>query len=40
MPYLSLTDDEKKAMLAEIRVGSFDELLKDIPASLRNPDRR
>ncbi len=37
MPYLSLTDDEKKAMLAEIRVGSFDELLKDIPASLRDP---
>ena len=37
MPYLSLTEEEKKAILKEIGVRSFDELIKDIPASLRNP---
>ena len=37
MPYLSLTEEEKKAMLGEIGVRSFDELIKDIPAALRNP---
>ncbi len=37
MPYLSLTEEEKNAMLVEIGVRSFDELIKDIPASLRNP---
>ena len=37
MPYLSLTDDEKKAMLGEIGVRSFDQLIQDIPASLRDP---
>jgi glycine dehydrogenase subunit 1 len=37
MPYLSLTEEEKNAMLVEVGVRSFDELIKDIPASLRNP---
>jgi glycine dehydrogenase subunit 1 len=37
MPYLSLTDDEKKAMLGAIGVRSFDELIRDIPVSLRDP---
>jgi glycine dehydrogenase subunit 1 len=37
MPYLSLTEDEKKAMLGQVGVRSFDELIKDIPASLRDP---
>ncbi len=37
MPYLSLTDEEKKAMLGQVGVRSFDELIKDIPVSLRNP---
>ena len=37
MPYLSLTEEEKKAMLGEIGVRSFDELIKDIPVSLRDP---
>ena len=37
MPYLSLTDEEKKAMLGQIGVRSFDELIKDIPVSLRDP---
>ncbi len=37
MPYLSLTEEEKKIMLGEIGVRSFDELIKDIPASLRDP---
>jgi glycine dehydrogenase subunit 1 len=37
MPYLSLTDEEKKAMLGEIGVRSFDELIQDIPVSLRDP---
>ena len=37
MPYLSLTEEEKKAILGEIGVRSFDELIQDIPASLRNP---
>jgi glycine dehydrogenase subunit 1 len=37
MPYLSLTEEEKKTMLGEIGVRSFDELIKDIPGSLRNP---
>lgn len=37
MPYLSLTEDEKKAMLGAVGVRSFDELIKDIPASLRDP---
>lgn len=37
MPYLSLTEEEKKAMLGEIGVRSFDDLIKDIPASLRDP---
>ena len=37
MPYLSLTEEEKKSMLGEIGVRSFDELIKDIPVSLRDP---
>jgi len=37
MPYLSLTEDEKTAMLGAVGVRSFDELIKDIPVSLRDP---
>ena len=37
MPYLSLTEDEKKSMLGRVGVRSFDELIKDIPVSLRDP---
>jgi len=37
MPYLSLTEEEKKDMLGTVGVRSFDELIKDIPASLRDP---
>ena len=37
MPYLSLTEDEKKGILGEIGVRSFDELIQDIPVSLRDP---
>lgn len=37
MPYLSLTEEEKKAMLGSVGVRSFDELIRDIPASLRDP---
>jgi glycine dehydrogenase subunit 1 len=37
MPYLSLTDDEKKALLGQIGVRSFDQLIQDIPVSLRDP---
>ena len=37
MPYLSLTEEEKDAMLVQAGVRSFDELIKDIPASLRDP---
>ena len=37
MPYLSLTDDEKKSLLGEIGVRSFEQLIQDIPVSLRVP---
>ena len=37
MPYLSLTEEEKKAILGEIGIRSFDELIQDIPVSLRDP---
>ena len=37
MPYLSLTDVEKKDILKEIGVRSFDDLIKDIPVLLRDP---
>ena len=37
MPYLSLTEEEKKAMLGQVGVRSFDELILDIPVSLRDP---
>ena len=37
MPYLSLTDDEKKDLLREIGVRSFDQLIQDSPVSLRDP---
>lgn len=37
MPYLSLTEEEKKSMLGVCGVRSFEELIKDIPASLRDP---
>ncbi|MFA7255750.1 MAG: aminomethyl-transferring glycine dehydrogenase subunit GcvPA [Candidatus Omnitrophota bacterium] len=37
MPYLSLTEEEKKAMLGSVGVRSFDELISDIPVSLRDP---
>ncbi|MFA5159099.1 MAG: aminomethyl-transferring glycine dehydrogenase subunit GcvPA [Candidatus Omnitrophota bacterium] len=37
MPYLSLTEEEKKAMLGQVGVRSFDDLIMDIPASLRDP---
>jgi glycine dehydrogenase subunit 1 len=33
--YLSLTDDDRDAMLAEIGVSSIDDLFADIPASVR-----
>ncbi len=35
MPYLSLTDEDKKSLLQTIGVSSLEDLLKDIPASLR-----
>ncbi|MFH1799810.1 MAG: aminomethyl-transferring glycine dehydrogenase subunit GcvPA [Candidatus Omnitrophota bacterium] len=37
MPYLSLTEEEKRSMLDRIGVRSFDELITDIPVSLRDP---
>ncbi|HOW59444.1 MAG TPA: aminomethyl-transferring glycine dehydrogenase subunit GcvPA [Candidatus Omnitrophota bacterium] len=37
MPYLSLTDEDKKTLLQKIGVNSVEDLLKDIPVSLRNP---
>lgn len=37
MSYLSLTEAEKKSMLERVGASSFDELIKDIPASLRSP---
>ncbi len=37
MPYLSLTENEKSSILGQIGVRSFDELIKDIPVSLRDP---
>lgn len=37
MSYLSLTDEEKKAMLGAIGIRSFDELIRDIPVPLRDP---
>lgn len=37
MPYLSLTEEEKRSMLGRIGARSFDELIKDIPVSLRDP---
>jgi glycine dehydrogenase subunit 1 len=35
MSYLSLTDDDREAMLATIGVASIDELFRDIPAAVR-----
>lgn len=37
MPYLSLTEEDKKTFLKEIGVRSFEDLIAAIPASLRNP---
>jgi len=37
MPYLSLTEEEKRSMLDRVGVRSFDDLIKDIPVSLRDP---
>lgn len=37
MPYLSLTAEDKKNLLNEIGVSSIEDLIKNIPASLRNP---
>ncbi len=37
MPYLSLTEEEKKSMLDRVGVRSFEELIRDIPVSLRDP---
>lgn len=37
MSYLSLTDEDKKTLLREIGVSSVEDLLKDIPASLKKP---
>ncbi len=37
MPYLSLTEEEKRSMLDRAGVRSFDDLIKDIPVSLRDP---
>ena len=35
MRYLSLTDADREAMLAEIGVDSIDELFRDIPEGVR-----
>lgn len=37
MHYLPITSDDKREMLQEIGVSSFEELLRGIPAALRNP---
>lgn len=37
MPYLSLTETEKRSMLDRAGARSFDELIRDIPVSLRDP---
>lgn len=37
MHYLSLTDEDRKSILREIGVRSLEDLLKQIPASLRDP---
>ncbi len=37
MPYLSITEEDKKNFLNEIGVRSLDELIAAIPASLRHP---
>jgi len=37
MPYLSLTEEDKKAFLHQIGVRSFSELIASIPQSLRDP---
>ncbi len=36
MPYLSLTDEDRGSLLRTIGVRSLEDLIKDIPASLRN----
>ncbi len=38
MHYQPMTDSDKQEMLKEIGVSSFSDLLKGIPAALRNPD--
>lgn len=38
MHYHPLTEEDKRAMLSTIGARSFDDLLKEIPAPLRNPD--
>ncbi|MBU9889539.1 MAG: aminomethyl-transferring glycine dehydrogenase subunit GcvPA [Candidatus Omnitrophica bacterium] len=37
MPYLSLTDEDKKEILGALRARSLEDLLGNIPASLRDP---
>ena len=36
-PYIPLTDDDRKAMLATVGVASIDDLFAEIPAEHRNP---
>ncbi|HTL47929.1 MAG TPA: aminomethyl-transferring glycine dehydrogenase subunit GcvPA [Verrucomicrobiae bacterium] len=40
MHYLPLTEEDKRKMLEEIGVSSFEDLLKGIPAALRDPELR
>ena len=37
MSYFPLTEEDRKQMLSEIGVKSFDELIGKVPAVLRNP---
>src|SRR3972149_2334102 len=36
-PYIPLTDEDRRAMLATVGVASIDELFAEIPAAQRNP---
>ena len=36
-PYIPLTDDDRRAMLATVGVASVDELFADLPAEHRDP---
>ncbi len=36
-PYIPLTDDDRRAMLATVGVASVDDLFADLPAEHRDP---